>query len=56
MANKETLIQDQDRVVECLKKATKIASQCMEDLVQNTLYVHILSTYLYFFEEGCDTV
>src|SRR4051812_34550886 len=34
----------------------KIASQCMEDTVQITLYVHVLSNYLYFYEDGCDEV
>lgn len=49
-------IRDGHRVLECLKKAIKIASQCMEDVVQITLYVHILADYFYFYEENCDLV
>lgn len=44
------------RVAECLKKAIKIASQCMEDIVQITLYVRILNNYLHFYGEGCEEV
>uniref|UniRef100_A0A915CXI2 Vacuolar protein sorting-associated protein 35 n=1 Tax=Ditylenchus dipsaci TaxID=166011 RepID=A0A915CXI2_9BILA len=56
VANTEEYVKDGQRVVECLKKSIKIASQCMEDLVQITLYVHILSTYVHFYEAGCDKI
>ncbi|KAI1700562.1 vacuolar protein sorting-associated protein 35 domain-containing protein [Ditylenchus destructor] len=56
VSNSEEPLKDGQRVVECLRKAIKIASQCMEDLVQITLYVHILSTYVHFFEIGCDKI
>lgn len=49
-------MRDGKRVAECLKKAIKIASQCMEDIVQITLYVRILNNYLHFYGEGCEEV
>nr|CAD2166646.1 unnamed protein product [Meloidogyne enterolobii] len=41
------------RTAECLKKATKIASQCMEELMQCSLFMHILLVKIHFFEEKC---
>ncbi|KAL7070964.1 hypothetical protein ACQ4LE_010101, partial [Meloidogyne hapla] len=41
------------RTAECLKKATKIASQCMEELMQCSLFMHILIVKIHFFEENC---
>ena len=49
-------MKDGKRVAECLKKAIKIASQCMEDLVQINLYIHILNNYIHFFDQGCEQV
>lgn len=45
-----------ERVVECLKKALRIAKQCMDPTVQVQLFVEILNRYLYFFEKGNDKV
>lgn len=28
----------------------------MEDIVQITLYIHILTDFFYFYEENCDSV
>uniref|UniRef100_A0A183BVW0 Vacuolar protein sorting-associated protein 35 n=1 Tax=Globodera pallida TaxID=36090 RepID=A0A183BVW0_GLOPA len=47
---------DGARVVECLRKATKIAAQCMEELVQCALHIHILSTQTHFFEQQCPEI
>uniref|UniRef100_A0A914H1W4 Vacuolar protein sorting-associated protein 35 n=1 Tax=Globodera rostochiensis TaxID=31243 RepID=A0A914H1W4_GLORO len=47
---------DGARVVECLRKATKIAAQCMEELVQCALHIHILSTQMHFFEQQCPEI
>ena len=47
---------DMRRVLECLKKAIRIASQCMESAVQLQLYVEILNKYMYFYEHGCTGV
>lgn len=56
VVNETDYVRDGQRVLECLRKAIKIASQCMEDVVQITLYVHILADYFYFYEENCDSV
>ncbi|XP_071813758.1 vacuolar protein sorting-associated protein 35-like [Apostichopus japonicus] len=45
-----------ERVVECLKKALRIAKQCMDPTVQVQLFVEILNRYLYFFEKGNDKI
>lgn len=43
---------DPKRVVECLKKSGRIASQCMESNVQVQLLVELVNTYSLFFEKG----
>lgn len=45
-----------ERVVECLKKALRIAKQCMDPTVQVQLFVEILNRYLYFYEKGNDKI
>ena len=40
------------RVVECLKKSGRIASQCMDTNVQVQLLVELVNTYCLFFEKG----
>ncbi|TMS35507.1 hypothetical protein L596_002898 [Steinernema carpocapsae] len=52
----EGLLQDGKRVADCLKKALKVASQCMEDNVQVNLYTNVLSNYVYFYEQGCSEI
>ena len=47
---------DSVRVTECLRKALRIASQVMDDLVQISLFNHILNENLYFYERGCTDV
>lgn len=49
-------IHDGKRVVECLKKGVRIASQCMDMSVQTQLFVELLNHYLYFYEKGNDQV
>lgn len=49
-------VHDGKRVVECLKKAVRIASQCMDLSVQTQLFVELLNHYLYFYEKGNDQV
>lgn len=44
------------QVVNCLKKALRVASQCMDPVVQVQLYITVFSHYLYFYEAGCDEV
>ncbi|MFH4978681.1 hypothetical protein AB6A40_005390 [Gnathostoma spinigerum] len=47
---------DSAQVLNCLKKALRIASQCMDSAVQVNLYVLVLNSYLYFFEDGCKEI
>src|SRR5690242_11652474 len=49
-------MKDGKRIVECLKKALKIASQCMDPAAQVQLFVEILNHYVYFFDKGCQEV
>ena len=42
--------------MECLKKSSRIASQCMEKLVQVQLLVELLNIYMLFYEKGNDQV
>ena len=44
------------RVLECLKKAGRIAQQCMDTSVQVQLLVELLNTYMLFYEKGNDQV
>ncbi|KAK0395806.1 hypothetical protein QR680_001438 [Steinernema hermaphroditum] len=56
IANTEGPLRDGKRVADCLKKALKVASQCMEDSVQVNLYTNVLNNYVYFYEEGCEEI
>ncbi|XP_058967807.2 vacuolar protein sorting-associated protein 35-like [Pocillopora verrucosa] len=47
---------DSKRVTECLKKAVRIANQCMDSTIQVQLFVEVLNRYLYYFEQKADTV
>ena len=47
---------DGKRVMECLKKALRIANQCMDPTVQVQLFVEILHRYLYYYEKGNEAV
>lgn len=49
-------MRDKKRVVECLKKALKIANQVMDPGVQAQLFVELLNHCIYFYEKGCDSV
>lgn len=42
--------------MECLKKALRIASQCMDASAQVQLLVEVLNRYLYYYEKGCEEV
>ena len=46
-----TQLRDKTKVMECLKKAVKIASSCMDKCVQLQLFVEIFNKYIYFFEK-----
>ena len=49
-------MRDSKRVLECLKKALRIANQCMDSAVQVQLFVEILNHYIYFYEKGNEQV
>ena len=43
-------------MLECLKKAGRIAQQCMDTSVQVQLLVELLNTYILFYEKGNEQV
>lgn len=45
-------MQDGNKVLDCLKKGIRIASQCMDTSVQVQLYVELLNHYIYFYEKA----
>ncbi|MPC90788.1 Vacuolar protein sorting-associated protein 35 [Portunus trituberculatus] len=45
-------LRDEKRVLECLKKAVRIANQCMDPSTQIQLFVELLNHYIYFYEKG----
>ncbi|ESO10541.1 hypothetical protein HELRODRAFT_96873 [Helobdella robusta] len=49
-------MRDGPKVNECLKKAIRIATSCMDKTVQLQLFVEILNKYIYYYEKGCDEV
>ncbi|XP_074102802.1 vacuolar protein sorting-associated protein 35-like isoform X1 [Cotesia typhae] len=49
-------MQDGNKVLDCLKKGIRIASQCMDTSVQVQLYVELLNHYIYFYEKGNSSV
>jgi vacuolar protein sorting-associated protein 35 len=49
-------LRDGKRVVDCLKKGLRIASQCMDPSVQVQLYVELLNHYCYFYEKGNEQI
>ena len=49
-------MQDESKVLDCLKKGIRIANQCMDTSVQVQLYVELLNHYIYFYEKGNSAV
>ena len=45
-------LKDAKRVLDCLKKGVKIASQCMDPGTKAQLYIELLNKYIYFAEKG----
>jgi len=45
-------LRDEKRVLDCLKKGIKIASQCMDSGTKAQLFVELLNKYVYFYEKG----
>ncbi|KAE9551852.1 hypothetical protein FO519_004926 [Halicephalobus sp. NKZ332] len=55
-AGEDSARKDSQRVAECLRKALRVSSQCMDDLVQIQLFTHILNEFLFFYERGCSEI
>ncbi|VBB32576.1 unnamed protein product [Acanthocheilonema viteae] len=55
-ANSDLPMKDSVQVINCLKKALRVASQCMDPVVQIQLYITVFNHYLYFYEDGCDEI
>ncbi|OQV15068.1 Vacuolar protein sorting-associated protein 35 [Hypsibius exemplaris] len=49
-------LRDTKRVMDCLKKALRVASQCMDNLVKIQLYVEVVDAYSLFQLRGVDQV
>ena len=49
-------MKDTKKVLDCLKKGVKIASQCMDSGTKAQLYIELLNKYIYFVEKGLDGV
>jgi hypothetical protein len=45
-------LRDSKRVLDCLKKGVKIASQCMDPGTKAQLYTELLNKYIFFYEKG----
>lgn len=52
-ADSDMPMRNGDKVVEVMKKAVKIANQCLEPIVQQQLFVQIINTLLYYYEDNC---
>ncbi|QQP54247.1 Vacuolar protein sorting-associated protein 35, partial [Caligus rogercresseyi] len=44
------------RVLDCLKKGIKIASQCIDSASRVQLFIELLNKYVYFFEKGNELI
>ena len=44
------------RVLECLKKAVKVATECLDPGVQAQLIVELINTYVHFYHQGNQNV
>lgn len=53
---KKELVKDGKRVLECLQKALRIATNCIDELTTVALYVDALDQYIYYFEKQVEAV
>jgi vacuolar protein sorting-associated protein 35 len=53
---KNELVKDGKRVLECLQKALRIATNCIDELTTVALYVDALDQYTYYFEKQVEAV
>lgn len=49
-------LRDDKRVLECLQKALRIASSCVDEASSVQLYVQALDKYVYYFEQALEAV
>ena len=54
--NGRELVKDGKRVLECLQKALRIATNCIDELTTVALYVDALDQYIYYFERQVEAV
>ncbi|RYP13284.1 hypothetical protein DL765_006958 [Monosporascus sp. GIB2] len=52
----EGLYRDGKRVLECLQRALRVADSCMEQATSVELFVEILDRYVYYFDQGNESV
>ena len=45
-------VRDSEKVLACLKKATKLTTQVMDHTAQVQLYNELLNSYIYFFNQN----
>ncbi|CAI5441091.1 unnamed protein product [Caenorhabditis angaria] len=50
------MLKNGKRVVEILRKAVKIATECLEPVVQQQLFIIVLSAFTYYYEDGCQEI
>lgn len=50
------LCRDGKRVLECLQKALRISTNCIDELTTVQLYVDALDQYIYYFERQVEAV
>ncbi|KAK9893385.1 vacuolar protein sorting-associated protein 35 [Cystobasidium minutum MCA 4210] len=50
------LVKDGKRVLECLQKALRIATNCIDELTTVALYVDALDQYIYYFERQVEAI
>ncbi|KAK6104100.1 Vacuolar protein sorting-associated protein 35 [Brugia pahangi] len=55
-ADRDLPMKDSVQVMNCLKKALRVISQCMDPVVQVQLYITVFNHYLYFYEAGCNEI
>lgn len=55
-ADRDHPMKDSVQVMNCLKKALRVISQCMDPVVQVQLYITVFNHYLYFYEAGCNEI
>lgn len=56
VVNQDTELRDSKRVMDCLKKALRVATQCMDTAVKIQLYVEVADAYAVFQARGVDAI